>query len=778
MSDEKTFVDALVEAIERAGRYNSAELSPPVAILWPDGEREWESLVPLVRNRLPLLTLGDYDPDSRTGPSYWVRCMLASALDDKLPDDEVPVVYLPGVSKKDIRAIEECRVDLQPIASMQYEGALFTQLNGKDWTVRAFIESKDSGGLGIGIGGDNETRDAAQRALAKLASVEVARLTAESPLRAQFFNSLLRPDDVRSLLTWLNDQDEYLKSCSADEWKAFCSLCKTKYRFDPKGDGPLNAGQKLGERMEQEWEIAWTRFTEAPSAYPKIPDLLRRARPKKDAGMFAKPDAWPQANERDEGELREDLLKIGEMMPADARARLKELDAPQEHGKRRGWVWAKIGQSPLALALAPLARAAESSEKALTASDTAGVADAYAESAWRVDWAVLEALALVNRKKDIKAVESAVRAIYRPWLESAAQRFQSLVGDGTGSRYDAEALADQSPGTCLMFVDGLRMDLAHQLSDELHGEGLDAGVGWRLAALPTVTATSKPVVTPVSGHLHGGEELTPVTTERTPANVTVLRRLMKDEGYQVLDQSGLVGDPNGRAWTEAGKIDETGHTRGADLARRLDSELADIVERVMKLLDEGWQQVVLVTDHGFLLMPGGLPKVELPEQLIVVRKGRCARLKANSQTDYQTVPWYWDDSVRFAMAPGIACFEAGKEYEHGGLSPQECVTPVITVTRVGAETAKELTVSSVSWSGLRCKVAVVGAPEGAEVDLRTEPANSDSTIAAGGKRLDEAGEASMLVEDDSLLGQLAYLVVLGADGSLLLQSEIKVGEAD
>ena len=62
----------------------------------------------------------------------------------------------------------------------------------------------------------------------------------------------------------------------------------------------------------------------------------------------------------------------------------------------------------------------------------------------------------------------------------------------------------------------------------------------------------------------------------------------------------------------------------------------------MALLEAGWQQVVIITDHGWLLLPGGLPKAELPELLTTVRKARCARLKPLAATDQRTVPWFWD----------------------------------------------------------------------------------------------------------------------------------------
>ena len=38
--------------------------------------------------------------------------------------------------------------------------------------------------------------------------------------------------------------------------------------------------------------------------------------------------------------------------------------------------------------------------------------------------------------------------------------------------------------------------------------------------------------------------------------------------------------------------------------------------------------------------------------------------------------------VRIALAPGVTCFEANKEYEHGGVSPQECIVPRLAVRAV------------------------------------------------------------------------------------------------
>lgn len=164
-----------------------------------------------------------------------------------------------------------------------------------------------------------------------------------------------------------------------------------------------------------------------------------------------------------------------------------------------------------------------------------------------------------------------------------------------------------------------------------------------------------------------------------PATTT---NALQEAGYQVL-QGDALGDSTGRAWTEFGAIDRYGHDHGWKIAQHAVDELAGLAERIDALLRHGWQRVVVVTDHGWLLLPGGLPKAELPQHLTHKRKGRCAVLKEGAVTDQQTVPWHWDSNVRIAVASGIRCYEAGQEYEHGGLSPQECVTPRITVTAPG-----------------------------------------------------------------------------------------------
>jgi len=766
----ETFYETLVKALDTAGEYNAADQVAPAGILWTDKDRQWEKLIPLLAERLPVFSLGEYNLETSSGPAYWLRCVIAGAFPELFsPSEKIPILYLPGVSRQEIRAVEECPRQLQPLAELQYRGVLWSQKNGKDWTVAAFLQSHE-GGLGIDTSADQATREAMLRALPKLAFEPVERLRQNAPLKAAFFDALLNSDEARSLLIWLNNPASYKQSLNEQEWQAFCSICQQKYKFHPDKDGQLNAASLLGERNEA-WEVIWGRYKEAPGAYPLLPQLLRQVRPPQ-IEMFERSETWPQDNEAAEEELRDGLAGLSNVLEDEARKRMRELEI--QHSERRSWVWAMLGKSPLAMALEHLSSLASLTTKSLTGAKAEQIAGAYLDWGWQVDLAAIRALATViisGNLENEKAVKTAIKALYQGWLEKAANSFQSVIGT---FGYPYQSLARPQPGCCILFSDALRMDLARLLADDLQQAGQITTIQYHLSALPPVTSTSKPALVAPQGKItgEGSLNLNPVLAERvTSLTADLYRKLLAEDGYQILAGDEL-GDPVGIAWTEIGEIDAYGHQHGTHVAVHAQNELKVIRNRILALLDHGWKQVTVVTDHGWLLLPGGLPKAYLPEHLTLVRKGRCARLKPEASTDQQTLPWFWDGNVSVTFAPGIGCYEAGKEYEHGGLSPQECVTPVVAV-RAG-DTQPTVKIAEIKWKGLRCIIEVDSASPDMRVDLRTRAGDASSSLLPATKSLDNL-VASLLVEDDEKVGSSAYIVVLDDGGRLLTQASTIVG---
>ncbi|WP_244133136.1 BREX-1 system phosphatase PglZ type B [Burkholderia gladioli] len=769
---------ALATIVMSAAKGNSQTAAPAAAILWPDKEGYWKPALPALQKLLPnLCTLGSYDLSRRSGPAIWLKC----AIEGLIPEmqlDSVPVVYLPGVSRTELRAIESCPRDLQPLAELQYRGVFWSQANAKDWTLSAFLASK-SGGLGLDVAQDKATQEALRQALQAGVLLECSLDDLKGrAINAEWLLGLLAPNPTRDLLQWMNEPEATRKQWGDVLWEVFAKRCKADYGFDPVADGALVAAERLAKR-EGKWAAAFMLYSDSFGSFPNVFNLLAKLQTPQ-MGLFpehAYLSGYPQANEQEESALRSALSSCASMDAFAARAAV--LDAEQEHGHRRDWPWARMGKSPLVTALEYLADVASRSATAPIGQTPAALAQSYQETGWPVDHAALRALACVHTKSDLGAVGAALRAMYLPWMEEAARRLQEAAKASGGlPPMQSTQTTDISAGTCAIFVDGLRYDVAVQLQQRLLVLG-PACLSARWTSLPSVTASGKAWCSPVAAYITGTAEDVEfgprVSADGKPLSSFNLRKLLSEHGVQPLYQHE-TGDPQGRAWAEAGDLDHYGHEHGVRLARDLDTQLDQVVERVSELRDAGWKRIRIVTDHGWLLMPGGLPKSDLPKHQVETRWGRCAVLKDSAHATPLTFGWDWCKDVQVAYAPGISSFTAGVEYTHGGISLQECLVPLIELDFASvAGPTGSVTIQSVTWKGLRCTVIVEGASAGHRVDIRTKAALASSSLAASVKSL-EGGKASIAVADDEHMGSVALVVVLSADDEVLQKQATTVGE--
>lgn len=743
-----------MRALTESAVKHSGEEAPPAVVLWPDKDGHWKAAAPKLQADIPsLLTLGAYDPTSKCGPAIWIRCVLAGVLDWK--PESTPVLYLPGVARSELRNAEECSKPLQPLVELQYRGVLWSHPNGKDWTPAAFL-----GSLGLDVAADEATKTALQERLLRILDSDLDELRGLGRLDAVKVRNL-GSDWPTAILAWLENPSE-----RGDDWDAFRAACMSMFSFDPQTDGELVAGEYLAQ-ANGSWEAVWARFAYAPHKYPGTVETLRRVSP---PGILDRDEGYPSKNADAEKSLRAELAKAAKKDSATARIRILELEA--EHGTRRKWVWAELGEAPLACCLRYLAQCAQSTGNALGATSLEEMIVRFTEHGWQADQSAWQAYAAVD-SNDAKVIGDLLRTIYLPWLQTAGENFAKLCAN-TPLRSLWSQVATPAAGECLLFADGLRYDVAKLLEAELSKQGTTVELGFRVSGLPSVTPTAKPAVSPISDQFTGtdtGAEFRPtITATGKSLLMDGFRELLTAAKIQPLG-GGETGEPDGAGWTEAGAIDRLGHEEQARLARRIPEEVKLLAERVKALLDAGWKTVRIVTDHGWLWMPGGLPKAELPAYLAESRWGRCAALKVAATTDLQTVPWHYEPSVAIVVPPGISCFRAGTEYTHGGLSVQECVIPVLTVTsKADSATAS---IESVSWVGLRCKVKVT-AGTGLQADIRTKPADTKSSVAFEAKALDADGQANLLVSDDHE-GLAAIVVLLDGDGRVLAKAPTTVG---
>jgi hypothetical protein len=524
------------------------------------------------------------------------------------------------------------------------------------------------------------------------------------------------------------------------------------------------------------WHNVWLRFTESPANYRGILEWLNRAAPK-NPSLFDTAEVWPSINESEERGLREGLESLADQPQDEVIRRIAELEA--HHGSRRYYPWQALGQSPLATALEPLAELAVLCKAAPGAPGPLEFGQFYTGGGWRIDAAAVATMAACGSPEEHGAVLKAVRAVYLPWLENTARHLQQLIGNHGRSISKRFKPVESAAGRLILFSDGLRMDVGQQLAEKLTLAGIECKLDWEWSTIPSVTATAKPASSPIDDAAQGGEAGDQFTSRLVSTGQLLTQdrfaAALKARAWQCLG-ANETGDPSGSAWSEAGALDRRGHTEGWKLARSVGTEVHDLVSRIGALLKAGWTEVNVVTDHGWLLVPGGLPKVELKSFLAEHRWGRCAALKADAQADVPTFKWHWNPCVSIVSPPGAGCYKASVEYSHGGISLQEMVIPVLRI-KAGKAGGGSAHLLDAKWTGAKCRVSVGGDFAGVRVDVRASQSDPNSSLLSDKQARDiTAGGVTVFLEDDADIGKQAEIVLLDGKGQVIASSLTILGK--
>ena len=209
----------------------------------------------------------------------------------------------------------------------------------------------------------------------------------------------------------------------------------------------------------------------------------------------------------------------------------------------------------------------------------------------------------------------------------------------------------------------------------------------------------EPVVAKLNGEVVSDAFEPQVDGKDKPCRTEEFRTLLKETGFAVLGKEDW-GDPNQAAWQEVGSLDSKGHSEGGKLARFVDEEIINLVDKIQTMLAYGWQKIRVVTDHGWLWLPNGLPHVELPGHLTASKWGRCALVKPGAIHGLPEITWFWGNEHSVVVPPGIGVFLKNTEYTHGGVSLQECLKVHLTICNQGKPVG-QVKIVEVKWTRLR-----------------------------------------------------------------------------
>lgn len=768
----ESIYDKVIQALKQAEQHNSNIMVKPEVILWLDPERLWTDIISVLQAELPhLLVYGQYDPIKKQGPAIWIKCMIARTLPGAdWAESITPIIYLPGIAKSDFRNIEVAGLELQPLLEYQYTGTMFLQENGKEWTILAFVENANVG-LGLNIAKDNGTKEALKKALPTIFQ-DAEVLQGKTIIDQDYLSEQMFPDIILSILKWICKGDEFLQTMESGQRDLFIQLCKAQYDFEPDYKNIKEIAEKLGSQRNS-WKYVWQMYANAPKKFPKIEELLRLAKPD-DLGidMFALPsESWPQVNEQQEDELRIALNKVALQQPKEALLSLKDLE--KNHQVRCNWVWSELGKAPLANVLSHLIQLAQKATESFPFNNLDELKNYYTSFGFITDQAMRKSLATIKSEKDKITVKMLIKAIYQPWLESVTNKFQSLI------KKDASAFLNQNAQieseSFVLFVDAFRYELAEEFYRRLKSENYKITLESSWSAIPSLTPTAKPNVSPIATAISVNsdiKEFRPQLQSGKELQTNVFREALKEVDFCFVSKSEDI-NPDVSCWYEIGDIDTKGHEEQSDVVKRID-ELFDQIQEVLETaFEKGVKRIKIVTDHGWLLLPGGLPKTQLNVGLTETRWGRCALIKEGAITDLLHLPWRWNPSIYIAYAPGISFFKANEEYAHGGISLHECLVPTIIIENENR--SKTLAkIQNIKWTNLKCVVDTVNASNNYVIDIRTKYNDESTSIVESTKKAIKENKGSVMVNSD--YESLAVIVVLlDATGRILDKRLTTVG---
>ena len=379
----------------------------------------------------------------------------------------------------------------------------------------------------------------------------------------------------------------------------------------------------------------------------------------------------------------------------------------------------------------------------------------YVERGWRVDRAhrrlELARLELMTFG-DLEDVLTATRVAYENWLDDLLNRFVSSVTDHA---LDTDGLVRQGevhdrfvaagPGrTAYVWVDALRYELGVGLADALRHITEKVDIHAAVAAAPTITQVGMANLLPGAAsdlRLELEGERLRVSIGGTPVNSVRQRRdVLRARHGSVADldlngasQKGEKALGNAIEDTDlilirSQEVDSAGESGHLSVAWSHSQTVIEMLAKVIARLAQcGVDRVIISADHGFIALSrslGAQRTVDPPagaagitkRRVFIGRGGIPDQATARIPLASCGIPGDLD----LIVPRGLAVFRAGggRQFFHGGLSPQELIVPVIVVEPTRTPEPQKLKVD-IAVAGGRITTGIFAATISFDGDLFT-----------------------------------------------------------
>lgn len=394
---------------------------------------------------------------------------------------------------------------------------------------------------------------------------------------------------------------------------------------------------------------------------------------------------------------------------------------------------AATGWGPLWRAAQAVAQLRIEIDRASPPASAAGLLSWYAEKGWRVDRAHRR-LELARTELavfgELEEVLTAARNAYEQWLDGLLTQFTASLSDGAldsgqlmrqGEIHDRFVSVGAPPRTAYVWVDALRFELGVELVDALRPVATEKpAIYAAIAAAPTITPVGMANLLPdAASTLRVGLDgdriavsVSGVEVKDVPGRRDLLRARHGAVADLDLNDAAQKGE---RALTSAigdaalvllrsQEVDASGESGLLSVAwSHFETVINLLASVVARFAQAGIERVVISADHGFIALGQDLG----PQRIVDPPAGAIGTVKRRVFVGRGGIPN--PATVRVPLSAcgvtsdldivvprGLAVFRAGggRQFFHGGLSPQELVVPVIVVELAKAPEPQKLEVQA------------------------------------------------------------------------------------
>lgn len=249
-----------------------------------------------------------------------------------------------------------------------------------------------------------------------------------------------------------------------------------------------------------------------------------------------------------------------------------------------------------------------------------------------------------------------------------------------------------------LMVDALRYELGMALKEQIEAEGV-VEITTALAQLPSITLVGMASLLPGASTgftlKKSGKDIVPYINDQEVKTVEQRMNLVRKRYGQRFEEGRLekyargtgkkVDDGIELFILRSVEIDSQFENHPETAPDAVASALKNIRTAILKLKDAGFNEVIIVTDHGFFMNTHAAAgdTCGKPQGDWKVVHERCLLGEGDSDINHYQVSaeqaGIKGDFRQLAGPLSFATYKSGMLYYHGGASLQECVVPVITV---------------------------------------------------------------------------------------------------